>query len=147
VARPTLFDAKLAQQICDHVRAGNYLSVAAKAAGIGRSTLYEWVARSEAGAKGYEGFADALKQAEAAAECASVATVRAGTQGWQANAWYLERKYPDRWASDRRKKKAETELAKARLTEHAHLEDLLRETPVEELRAIIARLRGDKPGG
>jgi hypothetical protein len=107
VARPTKLTSELQTAIVERVAAGNYLAVAARASGVHRDTLYGWLERGRAGEEPFAAFSDALKRAEAEAECAAVAYVRSGEQGWQASAWYLERKYPDRWASDRKKKRAE----------------------------------------
>lgn len=85
--------------ICDLVRAGNDLSVAAACAGISRSTLFGWLRHGEAEESGvYRDFTDALRQAEAEAEAEMLTRIRtAALDTWQAAAWYLERRHPDRW--------------------------------------------------
>ena len=47
----------------------------------------------------YVEFLEAVKKAEAEAEALRVSRIsKAGKEGnWQADAWYLERRYPDRW--------------------------------------------------
>jgi len=46
----------------------------------------------------YSDFADAVKKAEAEAEANALKAIKDATpQNWQAGAWYLERKYPDRF--------------------------------------------------
>jgi hypothetical protein len=99
-----------AKGIADMIRAGAYAVVAARANGIGESTYHQWYKRgreavwSDTGAladeadRPYVEFAEAVKEAEAVAEVLSVGSIRqAGATSWQAHAWYLERKYPDRW--------------------------------------------------
>jgi hypothetical protein len=99
------------RRIVDMIRLGSYAAVAATACGIGESTFYQWTKRGREAEwnddgtlanqddRPYVEFAEAVKEAEAAAEVQSVGTIRqAGQQSWQAAAWYLERKYPDRWA-------------------------------------------------
>ena len=53
--------------------------------------------------------------AAAKAECASIRMARSGAQGWQGSAWYLERKMPEKWATDRRAKHVQIEKTKAEL--------------------------------
>jgi transposase len=99
------------KRIVDMIRLGSYAIVAAKANGIGESTYFQWTKRGREAEHNPDGtlvnpadqpyveFAEAVKIAEAAAEVQSVGTIRqAGQTTWQAAAWYLERKYPDRWA-------------------------------------------------
>lgn len=89
------------QKIVSAIRAGNYAFVAAEMAGIGRSTYWRWLEMGEKpdAQPVYREFRDAVKEAEAAAEVASVALIRQAAQNgtWQAAAWYLERKHGDRW--------------------------------------------------
>jgi hypothetical protein len=99
------------KRIVDMIRLGSYAIVAAKANGIGESTYFQWTKRGREAEwnpdgtlvnqddRPYVEFAEAVKEAEAAAEVQSVGVIRqAGQTTWQAAAWYLERKYPDRWA-------------------------------------------------
>jgi len=93
------------------VRAGNYLEVAAAFAGIHRSTLFDWMRRGarerERRLKGeppnveedaFVEFSDAIQKALAEAEVRDVAIIgKAAQEHWQAAAWRLERKFPERW--------------------------------------------------
>lgn len=115
LGRPTLLTKDLQQRIYDRIIAGNYAEVAARACGISRATFYNWKRRGEDGEQPYADFVDAVKSAEAEAECESVLLARQAGRGWQAHAWFLERKYPQRWAQDRNKKAAEIALLKAKL--------------------------------
>lgn len=86
------------------LRAGNYVETAAAAAGISKSTLYDWLrrgARAKSGA--HKEFADAVANAQAEGEQSMVAIIAAaaGNQ-WQAAAWHLERKFPDKWGRRQR---------------------------------------------
>src|SRR4051794_34788625 len=100
----------IANAIVECVRAGNYANVAAASAGIHRATYFAWMNRgeeaSEAASRGdpidetEEAFAelhDRVRQAEAEAEMAAVASVREAKGGWQAHMTYLERRFPVRW--------------------------------------------------
>jgi len=80
------------------IKNGNYASTAAEAAGIGKSTHYQWIEKGEQGLKPYAEYAEAIKRAEAEAEMNAVKVIQAASrENWTAGAWYLERKFPDKW--------------------------------------------------
>jgi hypothetical protein len=59
-----------------------------------------WMKKGESASSGaYVEFLEAVKKAEAEAEALRVSRIsKAGKEGnWQADAWYLERRYPERW--------------------------------------------------
>lgn len=95
---------KVHEQIIKAIRAGCHFNVAAQAAGINLRTLERWIQRGEVEKKGkYVDFANAIKDATAEAEVNAVAIIRnAMLKKWQAAAWYLERKHPERWARTER---------------------------------------------
>jgi hypothetical protein len=108
--KPRSFTPHAVAAIVDAVRAGNYANVAAAAAGIHRSTYFAWMSRGEAASEAIargdpvgaeeEPFADfhsRVRQAEAEAEMAAVASVREAKGGWQAHMTYLERRFHERW--------------------------------------------------
>ena len=101
MARPSKLDRETQQRICDAIAAGNYMETAALYAGVCKDTLYEWLRRGRAGKKGderYAQFAQAVEEALARSEVRDVALIaKAAEQHWQAAAWRLERRYPDRW--------------------------------------------------
>ena len=89
------------QKIVELVAAGNYQNVAAHCVGIDETTLSRWLKMgSEQSSGPYYEFRQALKEAEAQSEAVRIERIAtAGQTGnWQADAWYLERRYPDRWA-------------------------------------------------
>jgi transposase len=96
----TKLTPEVKDKIVTAIRIGSYDYVAAKMAGISRSTFYEWQDRGSKEKKGiYSEFLDALKKAEAEAEIAAVNDIRkAGETNWQARAWWLERRHGDRWS-------------------------------------------------
>lgn len=93
-------------RIVGALEAGCYFGAACQAAGIDESTGYRWMERGERGEAGYREFREAVKKAEGAAEAGAVAAIRSAYQGgtWQAAAWYLERKHPERWGKVERPK-------------------------------------------
>lgn len=98
--RPTKMSEETTKKICKYIADGNYLDTACRLAGLDYSTMRRWVQKGEQEGKGvYYEFAEALKTAEAQAEAKRVELIlKAGKlNDWKANAWYLERKYPERW--------------------------------------------------
>ncbi len=93
---------ELQDRIVELIRAGNYIETVCQAVGIGKTTFYRWLERGR-NSKTKKGkfweFWNAIKKAESEAEAFYLDQIRkAAVEGrWQAAAWYLERKYPDRW--------------------------------------------------
>ena len=98
--RPPKLTPELQADIVGLVQAGNYLETAAHLAGVNVSTVRMWL-RQGAQAKSpdkYTRFLAVVRKAEAYAEAHGVQRVRAhGATHWQAEAWFLERRYRDRW--------------------------------------------------
>jgi hypothetical protein len=113
VGRPTKITAEIQNEIVMAIRGGNYLETAASYVGLSQSTLRDWIRR---GAREHErlerdqdarpiksetpflDFSVAVRKAQAASEVSDVAIIGAAARAsWQAAAWRLERKYPDRW--------------------------------------------------
>ena len=126
--RPTKLTPAVQALIVQALEAGNVLDTAGPYAGIDKATLYRWL---KAGRKAKSGihreFCDAVEKAVARAEVRDVALIaKAAETQWQAGAWRLERRFPERWgrASDqaaarlapleRERLEAEIELLKAR---------------------------------
>lgn len=96
----------------DAIRAGASRTTAAEAAGIGRATLLEWLARGEGRDPDREQtdelatFAVEVRAAESELETSMIAHIRAASEGdrpdWRAAAWLLERRFPDRWGRSTR---------------------------------------------
>jgi hypothetical protein len=98
VGRPKL-EPMVTQRIVDLIRAGNFLEVAATAAGIHRSTLHRWLRHGRSQARGrYRKFLNAVEKAQAESESRDVALIaKAASTDWRAAAWRLERKIPRRY--------------------------------------------------
>ena len=100
MARPTKLTDEAQTKIVNAIAAGNYLDAAAQYGGVTYDTLNDWMNKGKDGkAPNYVQFYHAVKKAEADAEILRVARInKAGQEGnWQADAWYLERRYPDKW--------------------------------------------------
>ncbi|MFP5116088.1 hypothetical protein ACSU64_27655 [Bacillaceae bacterium C204] len=83
------------------LKGGNYVETVCEYLGIGTTTWYRWMQEGEVAKSGLKReFRDVVKKAEAEAEIRLITDLQkiAETdQKWQALAWMLERKYPDRW--------------------------------------------------
>jgi len=83
------------------IRAGSYVETAAAYAGIGKSTLHEWLKRGANEKAGdFRDFSLAVEQAIAQADVRDITIIANAAQKgiWQAAAWRLERKHPQQWA-------------------------------------------------
>jgi hypothetical protein len=80
-----------------YMRLGSYVKDACHACGINPDTYYDWVKKGERGEEGYISFSDAVKKASAEGILGALAKVRAGKVGWQAQAWFLERRDSASW--------------------------------------------------
>jgi len=80
---------------------GNYFNVACALAGVDKNTAYEWLARGEGRDPGrslepeFANFANAVREAEAKAECKGVATLRRKGNPVE----FLSRRFPERWST------------------------------------------------
>jgi transposase len=113
--RPTLLTPERARRITDLLTAGNTMETAAQGAGVAPATLYSWIARGRAerdrltahhAAKPrpaearFLSFLEAVEKARADAEANLVSYILAAAmepKTWQAAAWLLERRDPQKW--------------------------------------------------
>lgn len=109
--RPPKLSDKVAGAIMNALRDGNTIGVAASAGGVSRRTLYYWLERGDkardlisAGEEDqlnpwdemYIIFLEAIEEAQAAIQQELMQRINAaGVKSWQANAWILERRWPD----------------------------------------------------
>jgi hypothetical protein len=102
---------ELQEKILLHLRVGAYVETAAACAGIHKDTFYEWMKKGARGIAPYAAFADAVHKAIAESESRDLATVlKASTKYWQAAAWRLERRFPEKYGrNDRVKVEAKVE--------------------------------------
>lgn len=133
---PSKLNPSTHETIVNAIRAGAYIETAAAMADVGRSTLHAWLRRGANETSGpYREFHRDVSKAAAASEVHDVALIgKAAESVWQAAAWRLERKHPERWGrrqviqvgtSDDLLKSAEIELANLSDQELAALEMLL----------------------
>jgi len=103
MSRPTLLTKEMQKEICGYIENGNTFVTAYKLAGISESIFYLW---KQLGEKDllegnetiYSEFLASIKKAEEKFKAWNIQQImNAGKkpQYWHANAWLLERKYPD----------------------------------------------------
>jgi transposase len=86
------------------IGAGNFDRVVIEYLGISHESWYGWLREGEKDKKlGKRNmkveFFDRIKKAQSGAEMRAVSGIlQAGRDNWTAYAWFLERKYPDRWS-------------------------------------------------
>lgn len=109
--------------IAGAIAAGNYQETACGLAGISVSTLHNWLERGRKGGnrkteRPYVEFLEAIKKAEAAAEASRIKLItNAAIEDWKAAAWYLERRFPDRWG---RRERVQADVTHAGGVKHEH---------------------------
>jgi transposase len=102
---PTALSPEVQQRIVALLAEGNYLSTACGAAGITYHTFRWWQRRWQEGdpdAQRFDEFFRVVDVASKAAESNALGRIRTGEPNWQANAWFLERRFPQRWGRQER---------------------------------------------
>jgi hypothetical protein len=140
--RPTKFNKEIAETIINLVAQGNYFDTACKVAGIDYTTFRNWIIKGEEEQKGqFYDFFNAIKRAEAEAEAKRVELIlRAGmVEDWKANAWYLERRYPEKWGKvDRLEANVKSENTQK---QEYYIEQMIKQDPetIELVRQLYRR--------
>lgn len=95
-----LEDPDVVERLLAGLRDGLPRDAACQQAGLSRRTFYTWQRRAKEGYAPAGALVEAIEQAEAVAEAEHLENIRRAGQHvpqWTASAWYLERKYPERW--------------------------------------------------
>lgn len=92
MGRPTKYNKQRHKKICEYVARGLSREKAARLAGIGTETLYDWMRHKP-------DFSEDIKKSDVEWELKALENIdQAADDGyWQAAAWKLERKFPDEY--------------------------------------------------
>ncbi len=116
------FSPELGAKIVDAVRKGNFIETAAKLYGVYPDTVRDWLYQGAKGREEYAAFALEVQKATAESETSAQDIVRMhGLGDFKAAAWWLERRFPGRWALN------------------------IRAEVTKELKAVMARLESRLP--
>lgn len=134
VTKPFALNDIVQKKICNALENGNSIANSARLAGLDPRTVERYLAKGRAGDERFVPFLDAVELARAKAEDDALSTIKvAAREGtWQAEAWWLERTRPKRYAL----KKVDTKQVD---------EELARMTP-EQRAAEWKRLTGKEYG-
>jgi len=102
MGRPTKLTEELARKIAAYMEAGNYFETACILGGISERCGYNWLKRGEKENGLFRQFFQSIKKAECVAENEALAYIQSGFKNWQSKAWFLERRFRDRWSAPSR---------------------------------------------
>ncbi|MDG2992115.1 hypothetical protein L3556_14420 [Candidatus Synechococcus calcipolaris G9] len=89
--------AGMVDKLVDIIGQGHFQATAAKVVGIHKATLSEWLRVGREQGTGLQGeLYSRLKDAEAQAEQAALSVILSDDD-WKSKAWFLERRFPQRW--------------------------------------------------
>ena len=107
MGRKSKLTPAVTQELYSAIAGGNTHETACALAGIAPSTFYEWLSKGEKAKSGkFLEFAEQIRKGEALAEAKRIDIIRKAGEGkgqfqekpdWKAAAWYLERRYPEKW--------------------------------------------------
>ena len=131
----------------DALASGCYRETAYRAAGIGATTFARWMEQGEADDEAdrdsvFRDLRMAIMEAEARAEQDALGLIQQAARDgtWQAAAWFLERKKPERWGRRERHQVDSTVQVSAEIeVVHNRVVEI---TPDEAQRREIARILG-----
>lgn len=145
---PTKCTPERAERLIELVRQGSFREAACAAVGVTPKSLRTWLQLADQGDERYVEFARKLREAEAHVENDCVFTIKSlGSDDWRALAWYLEKRFPNRFG-DMRVAKVQLEREREALFEalHAALTELGMEDAIEHVLRNVAE-RGEETAG
>jgi hypothetical protein len=139
----------LQASICKDIEAGNTIATACAINGISQATYYQWLEKGKAGqSPAYVDFLESATQARHRAKANAIAAVRAGVLGgpgnkqdWKAEAWFLEKSFPDEFGPQQ----AVTVKVEKALDET--LDKLERKLPPDVYAQVLEAISGEQGGG
>jgi len=97
--KPYKLDEALTDRLLQAIKLGSYIEHACAYAGINSSTYRRWRQNAELEIEPYKSLFEKIHQAEAEGIIRRIGRIEKVAQegNWQADAWLLERKYPDKF--------------------------------------------------
>tara|TARA_Y100000004_G_C8948076_1_gene427222 strand:+ start:759 stop:1190 length:432 start_codon:yes stop_codon:yes gene_type:complete len=97
--KPYKLDEQLTERLLNAIKLGSYIEHACAYAGINSSTYRRWRSLAEDNLEPYKSLFEKIQQAEAEGIIRRIGRIEKQAQegNWQADAWLLERKYPDKF--------------------------------------------------
>lgn len=143
-------NGRLRRKLCELISERNQLDWAAGQCGISRSTFYAWLKKGENDIKaGVESEHSKLFEDIDAAKCEWEAKLlksinEAGKESWQAHAWLLERKMPDKYG---RKDRLDIGIAEAIKNEQDRIQRELETVATQGPVGLLAQAESNSAGG
>ena len=140
--RPTVMTDLAVERLLTSVRGGNFLEVAIKYAGLGKSTVYDWIAQGRKATEGpFFDFVKNLDDALAEAETTAVEQlINHGRVDYRAVTFYLERRHAARWGAKQQVKiEVESELERT-------LDRIASKLPAEVFRQVLEAIADPEDG-
>ena len=99
MTRPTKLTLDIQKKIVELIEEGQFAETTANCVGITERTYYNWIQRGKNEECGpYFQFFQAIEQASAKSEVEALDIIwKASERDWRAAAWYLERRFPNKW--------------------------------------------------
>ena len=113
IGRPSKLTPKLRKQIVRLIIAGYFTDRTCDIVGINKSTNYDWMKRGKESKRRnkYKIFYNEVTQAHAISEAIALSIIsKAAEIDWRASAWWLERRYPEKWGKPKIKKVKKTSM-------------------------------------
>ena len=114
IGRPPKLTRELIEQICDLIIEGWTIERAAKLSGVSATSIYRWLSmgKSEDSESIYQELVQRVKEATECSEFELLQAMRiagAHPKNWRANAWMLERRFPDKYGKREKEKEPKNE--------------------------------------
>ncbi len=99
IRKPYKLDDELTDRLLQAIRLGSYIEHACAYAGINSSTYRRWRKNAEEEIEPFKSLFEQINQAEAEGIMRRIGRIEKAAQdgNWTADAWLLERKYPDKF--------------------------------------------------
>ncbi len=160
IGAPTKYTPEVGKQILTFIRLGNYVDVAAMAVGVSQCQVRDWIKKGSSGHRVYKQFVLDMQQAVAESEQRDLSVLDAAALAgwWQAAAWKLERKFPNRWGRVHKvemtgpeggpiKTESKMDLGKLSVEQLLQLREIVDIALDSNTQAVVAQHRGNGTHG